>query len=114
MHLESDAMTEAMAEQLAEPAPLNVVPRDRIGIPPGHARADRRARPLVRDPHHIVNLPLLRRRMPHDEGPGYIGAVAADDGPEVHEQEVARLDDARRRSRVWKRRALAQATTMDG
>jgi len=40
MHFQTDPVAKAVTEERPESSPLNVVPRQRVGIPAGHARSD--------------------------------------------------------------------------
>ncbi len=105
MHLQPDPVPEAVPEQGPEAGPLNVVPSQSIGIPTGHAGFDTPRRALVGGTHDVVDATVLRARSPHHDRARHVGAVAPDDGPEVHEQEVSRLDLPWRRVRVRQCRA---------
>src|SRR5688572_23313254 len=67
VHFQADAMAEAVTEQFTEAAVLNVAPRETIGIPPGHPRANGTHRALVGLTDDIVELALFVRGAPNDE-----------------------------------------------
>src|SRR5687768_11787864 len=67
MHLQADAVAEAMSEQISKTAVLNVAPRDAIGIPTGHAWAHGSHGALICEPHNLIYLALFQRRVSDDE-----------------------------------------------
>ena len=104
MHLETDAMSEPVAEQLAKTAPFDVATGDRIRVTPGHAGANVLRGLLIRLANDVVYLALLVCRSANHDGPRDVGAVPLDFRAEVDEQDVAVTDLCHRGSRVRKRR----------
>src|SRR5213075_20024 len=105
MHLQSETVTETVAKEVSISALLNVVARDGVGIPSRHAGANAGRRVFVRRANHIVDLALFRLRDADDARARDVGAVALCFGAEVQQEKIAGLDSARRRPRVWQRRA---------
>ena len=67
MHLEPESVPQRMAERVAEAAGLNHVPRERVGVAPGHPRPHPSARPPLRGLHHLIQRALYRRRPGTDD-----------------------------------------------
>src|SRR5438045_2760912 len=104
MHLETDAMSEPVAEQLAKTAPFDVATGDRIRVTPGHAGANVLRGLLIRLANDVVYLALLVCRSATHDGPRAVRAVALDFRADAEEQDVAVTDLRHRGSRVRKRR----------
>src|SRR6478672_10466066 len=107
VHFQPDPVTEAVPEQRAKTATLNVVTSERVGIPPEHSDPYGRRRHPVGLADDIVDPALLLRRLADDEGAGDVRAVALHLGAEVHQEKIAVPQLAPRRARVREGRALA-------
>src|SRR5215203_4119445 len=67
MHFQTQAMAQAVAEELPVSAALNVAPGKRVGSHAGHPRPDRMRRDVIGVPYDLVYVPLFRGGNSHDE-----------------------------------------------
>ena len=109
MDVEPEPVAEAVAERAGEVAPLDHVPRGRVGVDAGHAGADRVEPRLLRREHDVVRLPHLVVELAGGERARVVGDVAVDVAAGVDHDELARLDHAVARARVRPRAGRARA-----
>src|SRR3954471_9719785 len=95
-----EAVTETVTERLAVAALLYVAPSQSVGFLPLHPRAYRLGGDGIGVTHYVVNIALFRGRAAHHHRAGDIRAIAFVLGTKIEEQQISRLDLARRRPRV--------------
>src|SRR6266550_3395497 len=77
VHLESETVSQRVAERVAEAARRDDLPGKRVTLPAGHSGPEMLQRPLLRASHQVVHgaLPLVGA-CPDHQGTGEIGAVS--------------------------------------
>src|SRR5690606_28358361 len=105
VHFQSQPVPQRVPELLTEAALGDQPPGQRVGLGTGHSGPDPLAGPELRLLDQLVDRSLPVVRPAQHEGAGDIAAVAPDPGPEVDQQDVARLEDPFRGTRVWQGRA---------
>src|ERR1043166_2165721 len=99
--LEADPVAQRVTERLAEARLRDEITRQGIGAPSRHPRPDPLARRDLRPPDGLVYFALAGvGRGAHHDGPGEIGAIATQLGPEIEQQPFASPDRARTGPRV--------------
>src|SRR5678815_4365462 len=91
MNLETQPVTEAVAEGVPVPLRVNVAPSERVGSHSAHSGPDGMRRDMVRVAHYLVDVFLLRRRHPYYEGASDVRAIPFVLSPEVQQEEVLSL-----------------------
>src|ERR1051326_6288702 len=95
VHLEPDPVAERVPECVVVSGAGDDVARQGVGLPAGHAGADRLAGDALRQAHDLVDLPLPAvRRRPHDDGPGEVGAVPFELRAEIQQEPFAPAERA--------------------
>src|SRR5687767_8208661 len=92
VHLEPEAVTEAVTEKVAVTAPLNVAAGDSVGLSPRHPRPHSGDGSFVGDANDLVEGPLFVGRLPDDHRARHIGAIPARLGTKVQEEKVTAVD----------------------
>jgi hypothetical protein len=95
VHLQTDAVPQAVAEgALRADALAHDVARDAVDLGGAHPGSHRLQRGLLRRLHQCQRLLLFRvGRFRHDEAAGDVAGIAAVGRAEVHDHEIAALDD---------------------
>ena len=106
MDLEADAVAQAVAERLAEPARGDAVAGDRVGLAAGHARPNLALRLALRLQDDPVDLLQAGRHAADADRAGHVRAVVVLQRADVDDDRLVLLERPRRRhgvrdGRLW-------------